>query len=80
MRRDDAELAPTLDAIIRAGVDTIGPADYAGLVMFRNKSVEAVATAGEPVTRLDEWQRMGGVDPYIDVATSAADGTRRRPV
>ena len=60
MRGTDAELAPTLDAIVHTAVESIGPADYAGLVLVASRSLEPVAIAGEPVLVLDQWQRDHG--------------------
>ena len=68
MRVTDAELAPTLDAIVRTAVETIGPADYAGLVLVVSKSIEPVVTTGEPVRILDEWQQSQSMGPCVEAA------------
>ncbi len=68
MRVPDAELAPTLDGIVRTAVDTIGPADYAGLVLVISKTIKPVVVAGEPVRILDEWQQDQGFGPCVDAA------------
>lgn len=68
MRVPNAELAPTLDAIVRTAVETIGPADYAGMVLVVSKSIEPVVMAGEPVRILDAWQQSQGMGPCVDAA------------
>jgi GAF domain-containing protein len=68
MRVSDAELDPTLTAVVGMAVDTIGPADYAGLVLVISKAVEPMVVAGEPVRILDEWQQLEKIGPCIDAA------------
>jgi GAF domain-containing protein len=68
MRVSDAELDPTLDAIVRTAVETIGPAEYAGLILVVSKSIEPLVTTGEPVRALDEWQQIQSIGPCIEAA------------
>jgi GAF domain-containing protein len=68
MRVDDAELAPTLSAVVRLAVETISPADYVGLVLVISKTVEPLVIAGEPVRILDEWQQDRKIGPCVDAA------------
>jgi GAF domain-containing protein len=63
-----AELAPMLNAVVRTAVETIPPADYAGLVLVAGRSVEPIATTGEPVRALDHWQQDHGLGPCVYAA------------
>ncbi len=64
----NAELQPTLDAIVATAVETIGPARHAGLILLLRGTLVPQATAGEPPRVLDELQRSTGTGPCIDAA------------
>lgn len=72
MRVSDAELDPTLDAIVRMAVETIRPAEYAGLILVVSKSIEPLVTTGEPVRVLDEWQQIQSMGPCVEAAVQQA--------
>jgi GAF domain-containing protein len=62
----EAGLQATLDAIARTAVETIGPADYAGVNLYEHGEFVPQAVAGEPPLTLDVLQRDTGVGPCID--------------
>ncbi len=68
----NAELQPTLDAIIGHAVATIGPAEYAGLILLIRGRLQPQATLGEPPEALDSLQQTTGVGPCIDAAREQA--------
>ena len=68
----DAGLQPTLDAIIAHAVDTIGPAEHAGLILVLRGRLVPQASLGEPPHRLDQLQQETGVGPCFDAAREQA--------
>ena len=64
----EAELQPTLDAIIVQAVTTIEPAEYAGLILVIKGRLVPQATLGAPPHVLDLWQQRTGTGPCIDAA------------
>ncbi len=62
----EAGLQPTLDAIARTAVETIGPARYAGVNLYEAGKFEPQAVAGEPPLTLDVLQQQTGTGPCID--------------
>jgi GAF domain-containing protein len=68
----NAELQPTLDAIIAHAVQTIEPAEYAGLILVLSGRLVPQATMGEPPQVLDLLQQHTGTGPCIDAAREQA--------
>jgi GAF domain-containing protein len=68
----NAELQPTLDAIISHAVTTIEPAGHAGLILLLNGHLIPQATLGEPPHVLDSLQQDTGTGPCIDAAREQA--------
>jgi GAF domain-containing protein len=68
----DAELQPTLDAIIAHAVQTIEPAEHAGLILVLRGRLVPQATLGEPPQVLDLLQQHTGAGPCIDAARDQA--------
>jgi GAF domain-containing protein len=66
----NAELQPTLDAIISKAVETIQPAEHAGVVLLLNGKLVPQATLGAPPQILDTLQLKTGTGPCIDAARS----------
>ena len=66
LRVPDADLQPTLDAMARTAVETIGPAKYAGVNLYDHGKFVPQAVAGEPPLMLDLLQRETGTGPCID--------------
>ena len=64
----DAALQPTLDAIIAHAVDTIDPAEHAGLILVLRGRLIPQATLGEPPHLLDLLQQQTGTGPCFDAA------------
>lgn len=64
----NAELQPTLDAIIAHAVETIEPAEHAGLILVLSGRLVPQATLGEPPHVLDLLQQHTGTGPCIDAA------------
>jgi GAF domain-containing protein len=64
----NAELQPTLDAIIAHAVQTIEPADHAGLILVLDGRLVPQATLGAPPHILDSLQQQTGTGPCIDAA------------
>ena len=64
----EAELQPTLDAIISHAVATIEPAEYAGLILVLKGQLIPQATLGEPPHVLDLLQQATGTGPCFDAA------------
>jgi GAF domain-containing protein len=62
----EAGLKPTLDAIARTAVDTIGPARYAGVNLYERGKFVPQAVTGEPPLALDVVQQETGTGPCID--------------
>ncbi|UQX88431.1 GAF and ANTAR domain-containing protein [Jatrophihabitans telluris] len=69
----NAELQPTLDAVVRSAVDTVEAADYAGLILLVRGELEPQATLGEPPHTLDMLQRELGTGPCLDAARQQAE-------
>jgi GAF domain-containing protein len=65
---NEAGLQPTLDAIITHAVDTIEPAEHAGLILVLSKRLTPQATLGEPPHELDLLQQHTGTGPCFDAA------------
>jgi GAF domain-containing protein len=68
LRVKDAELQPTLDAIVSTAVNTLGPARHAGLIIVVHGALVPQATTGAPPERLDQLQQKLGDGPCIDAA------------
>lgn len=68
----DADLQATLDAIIAHAVDTIDPAEHAGLILVLRGRLVPQATLGEPPHVLDLLQRENGTGPCFDAAREQA--------
>jgi GAF domain-containing protein len=68
----NAELQPTLDAIIAHAVQTIEPAEYAGLILVLSGRLVPQATLGEPPHVLDLLQQHTGSGPCIEAAREQA--------
>jgi putative methionine-R-sulfoxide reductase with GAF domain len=68
----NAELQPTLDAIVSTAVHTIGSAQYAGLILLVRGELVPQATAGGPPHTLDVLQHELGTGPCIDAAREQA--------
>jgi GAF domain-containing protein len=64
----NAELQPTLDAIISHAVQTIEPADHAGLILVLDGRLVPQATLGAAPHILDSFQQETGTGPCIDAA------------
>src|ERR1700761_6660989 len=64
----EAALQPTLDAIIAHAVDTIDPAEHAGLILVLHGRLTPQATLGEPPHILDLLQQQTGTGPCFDAA------------
>ncbi len=65
----NAELQPTLDAIVSVAVRTIGSAQYAGLILLVAGRLLPQATTGTPPHDLDLFQRDVGNGPCIAAAS-----------
>jgi GAF domain-containing protein len=64
----NAELQPTLEAIVSAAVAMISPAEYAGLAIFsRGELMPKASTGGAPLL-LDRLQQQLGDGPCINAA------------
>jgi putative methionine-R-sulfoxide reductase with GAF domain len=68
----DAELQPTLDAIVAAAARAMPGAVHAGLILLERGRLVPQATAGEPPRRLDLLQRELGDGPCIAAAATQA--------
>jgi GAF domain-containing protein len=68
----EAGLEATLDAIARTAVETIGPAQYAGVNLYENGKFMPQAVAGEPPLALDLLQQQTGTGPCIDASRDQA--------
>ena len=66
----NAQLQPTLDAIVSQAVDVVGPAEHAGLILILAGRLVPQATQGEPPRQLDELQRQLGSGPCIHAAVT----------
>src|ERR1700759_4459066 len=64
----NAELQPTLDAIVGNAVGTIAPAQHAGRILLFNGRLLPQAFVGEPPHLLDLLQQKTGIGPCIDAA------------
>lgn len=64
----NAELQPTLEAIVSTAVHTIGSAQYAGLILLVRGELIPQATDGGPPHILDVLQQELGTGPCIDAA------------
>jgi GAF domain-containing protein len=62
----EAGLQPTLDAIARTAVETIGPASYVGVNLYERGVFAPQAVSGEPPLVLDVLQQETGTGPCID--------------
>lgn len=65
----NAELQPTLDAIVSMAVRTIASAQYAGLILLVDGLLLPQATTDQPPHDLDLFQRDLGNGPCIAAAT-----------
>jgi GAF domain-containing protein len=61
----DAELQPTLQAILSAAVSMLSPARHAGLTIFARGRLISRASTGEPPLLLDRLQQQLGHGPCI---------------
>lgn len=68
----NAELQPTLDAIISHAVQTIEPAEHAGLILVLGGRLVPQATLGAPPLVLDSLQQRTETGPCIDAAREQA--------
>ncbi|MGI8880597.1 MAG: ANTAR domain-containing protein [Jatrophihabitans sp.] len=68
LRIKDAELQSTLDAIIAYAVQTIEPAEHAGLILVLKGRLVPQATLGAPPHVLDLLQQTTGTGPCIEAA------------
>ena len=64
----EADLAGTLQAVLRTAVDTVEPAVAAGVNLLVRGRFEPQAVFGEPPHALDRWQREHGIGPCIDAS------------
>jgi GAF domain-containing protein len=64
----NAELQPTLQAIVSTAVSMLSPARYAGLTIFSRGELIPRASAGEPPLLLDRLQQQLGDGPCISAA------------
>jgi GAF domain-containing protein len=64
----DAELQPTLQAILSAAVSMLSPARHAGLTIFARGRLISRASTGEPPLLLDRLQQQLGHGPCISAA------------
>jgi transcriptional regulator with GAF, ATPase, and Fis domain len=64
----NAELQPTLDAIVSTAVNTLSPARYAGLIIFSRGELIPQATTGRAPQVLDRLQQKLGDGPCINAA------------
>jgi len=64
----NAELQPTLDAIVSTAVHTIASAEYAGLILLVDGRLLPQATTDQPPHDLDLFQRDLGLGPCIAAA------------
>jgi GAF domain-containing protein len=64
----NAELQPTLQAIVAAAVSMLSPARYAGLTIFSGGELIPRASTGEPPLLLDRLQQKLGDGPCISAA------------
>lgn len=64
----NAELRPTLEAIVSAAVAMISPADYAGLTIFSRGELMPRASTGGALLLLDRLQQQLGDGPCISAA------------
>ena len=66
----EATLAATLEAVLRAAVDVVGPAHSAGVNLLERGRFEPQAVFGEPPHHLDRWQQEHGEGPCIEASRS----------
>ena len=64
----NAELEPTLEAIVSTAVTMLSPARYAGLTILSRGELIPRATTGEPPLLLDRLQQRLGDGPCISAA------------
>jgi GAF domain-containing protein len=64
----DAQLEPTVEAVLALAVATIAPAAHAGVVVLRGGRLEVVATSGRPPHELDLLQQRVGRGPCLHAA------------
>jgi len=64
----NAELEPTLEAIVSAAVSMLSPARHAGLTVFSGGELIPRASTGEPPLLLDRLQQALGAGPCISAA------------
>jgi GAF domain-containing protein len=64
----NAELQPTLEAIVSTAVTMLSPARYAGLTILSRGELIPRATAGEPPLLLDRLQQRLGDGPCVHAA------------
>jgi GAF domain-containing protein len=68
----NAELQPTLKAIVSAAVSTLSPARHAGLIIVSRGELVPQATTGPPPQLLDRLQQELGDGPCINAAQQQA--------
>jgi GAF domain-containing protein len=68
----NAELEPTLQAIVSAAVGTLNSAQYAGLIIISHGQLVPQATTGRPPQLLDQLQQKLNDGPCIDAAVQQA--------
>jgi GAF domain-containing protein len=64
----DAELQPTLQAIVSTAVSMLSPARHAGLIIISRGELIPRASVGEPPLLLDRLQQQLGEGPCISAA------------
>lgn len=64
----NAELQPTLDAIVSTAVNALSPVRHAGLITVARGDLVPQATTGTPPQRLDRLQQKLGAGPCVDAA------------
>jgi GAF domain-containing protein len=64
----NAELQPTLDAIVTTAVNALSPVRHAGLITVARGDLVPQATTGAPPQRLDRLQQKLGSGPCVDAA------------
>ena len=79
----DAQLQPTLDAIVSAAASTLNAGRDAGLILLEHGRLVPQATSGRAPLYLDLQQRQAGEGPCIEAARQQAviriDDTRSDP-
>jgi GAF domain-containing protein len=68
----NAELQPTLQAIVQTAVDTVAPAEHAGILLLVKGKIQPTATTGDTPDRLDGLQQRTGTGPCVEAAGTQA--------